>query len=173
MHVGMCHGCPAEHAPHSTHCSTCRCCVAVVPPGFYLKSPGQVAPCPQGEWKADVGASANCTKCATTGVITPQVASTSEAECNSKCAPVLPRHPCLSSKACAAHAALHTAQCHLCLARRWLWSLMLLMDFMPASTPGPAFFSCMQCCCRDTLPWKSVQRVPLQEPHGVPRSTGE
>lgn len=63
----------------------CPCyCGAVVPPGYYLKSPGQVAPCPQGEWKADIGASANCTKCAA-GVTTPQVASTSEAECKCEC----------------------------------------------------------------------------------------
>jgi hypothetical protein len=32
---------------------------AVVPPGYFLKSPGQVAPCPQGEWKSGPGTAAN------------------------------------------------------------------------------------------------------------------
>jgi hypothetical protein len=35
-----------------------------VPPGYYLKAPGQVAPCPKGEYKEGIGASGNCTKCA-------------------------------------------------------------------------------------------------------------
>lgn len=52
----------------------------IVPAGYYLKAPGQVAPCPRGEWKAGIGISANCTKCAF-GVTTTNEASTSEAEC--------------------------------------------------------------------------------------------
>jgi hypothetical protein len=43
-----------------TRCVSVVCC-AVVPAGYYLKTPGQVAPCPVGEWKAGVGASGNCT----------------------------------------------------------------------------------------------------------------
>jgi len=57
--------------------------LAVVPAGYYLKAPGQVAPCPQGEWKAGIGPSANCTKCEF-GVTTPHEASTSESECKRK-----------------------------------------------------------------------------------------
>ena len=43
-------------------------------------SPGQVAPCPQGNWKAEVGTSVYCTKCAE-GVTTPREASTSQSDC--------------------------------------------------------------------------------------------
>ena len=60
--------------------------VAVVPAGYYLKSPGQAAPCPKGEWKSGVGADGNCTKCAF-GVTTESVASTSELNCTSKSRP--------------------------------------------------------------------------------------
>ena len=35
----------------------------LVPAGYYLKAPGQVAPCPQGEYKEGLGTAANCTKC--------------------------------------------------------------------------------------------------------------
>jgi len=52
----------------------------VVPEGFYLKGPGQVAPCPKGEFKSGVGPTASCTKCAY-GVTTRAVGSTSEANC--------------------------------------------------------------------------------------------
>lgn len=53
---------------------------AVVPPGYFLKGPGQVAPCPAGEWKSGVGAAANCVKCAF-GVTTASIASTSADAC--------------------------------------------------------------------------------------------
>lgn len=52
----------------------------VIPAGYYLKGPGQVAPCPKGEWKSGVGLSANCTKCAF-GVTTLAEASTSIDNC--------------------------------------------------------------------------------------------
>ena len=55
-------------------------CAAVVPAGFYLKTPGVAAACPQGEFKADTGAAGNCSKCAF-GVTTTAEGSTSEAEC--------------------------------------------------------------------------------------------
>lgn len=55
-------------------------CPAVVPPGYYLKGPGQVAPCPQGEWKSGIGADGNCTRCAM-GVTTEGPAATSELNC--------------------------------------------------------------------------------------------
>lgn len=55
--------------------------LAVVPPGYYLKAPGQVAPCPQGEYKEGIGMDANCTQCAF-GVTTPSEASVSERNCS-------------------------------------------------------------------------------------------
>lgn len=58
---------------------------AVVPAGFYLKAPGQVAPCPRGEYKPDQGINANCTKCAD-GVMTPAEGATSADNCTSTCA---------------------------------------------------------------------------------------
>lgn len=56
------------------------CVLAVVPPGYFLKGPGQVAPCPQGEWKAGIGTDGNCTRCAM-GVTTEGPAATSESNC--------------------------------------------------------------------------------------------
>lgn len=56
------------------------CCRAVVPEGYYLKGPGQVAPCPMGEYKSGFGAASSCVKCAT-GVTTNSVGSSSEAAC--------------------------------------------------------------------------------------------
>lgn len=56
------------------------CTAAVVPAGYYLKTVGQVAPCPKGEWKAGIGPAGNCTKCAA-GVTTAKEASTSSSEC--------------------------------------------------------------------------------------------
>lgn len=55
-------------------------CFAVVPEGFYVKGPGQVAPCPFGEYKQGFAAAPSCTKCAK-GVSTTNVGSTSEAAC--------------------------------------------------------------------------------------------
>jgi hypothetical protein len=52
----------------------------VVPPGYYLKGPGQVAPCPKGEFKSGYGAVASCSKCAT-GVSTKDEASIDVANC--------------------------------------------------------------------------------------------
>jgi len=52
----------------------------VIPPGYYLKGPGQVAPCPQGEFKSGTGSDANCGKCAI-GVTTLTAASTSVKFC--------------------------------------------------------------------------------------------
>lgn len=52
----------------------------VVPPGYYLKMPGVVAPCPMGEWKDGTGPAGNCTKCPF-GVTTPTEGSTSAAAC--------------------------------------------------------------------------------------------
>ena len=56
---------------------------AVVPPGYYLKAPGQVAACPQGEYKSGTLAAGNCNKCAV-GVTTAGVAATAASSCNSK-----------------------------------------------------------------------------------------
>ncbi len=53
---------------------------AVVPPGYYLKGPGQVAPCPKGEYKSGYGAVASCNKCAV-GVSTKAEASTAVTDC--------------------------------------------------------------------------------------------
>jgi hypothetical protein len=55
---------------------------AVVGPGYYLKGPGQVAPCPRGEWKAGIGSDGNCTRCAL-GVTTLDIAASSELNCTS------------------------------------------------------------------------------------------
>lgn len=52
----------------------------IIPAGYYLKAPGQVAPCPRGEWKAGEGPSGNCTKCAF-GVTTKLEGSTLEQNC--------------------------------------------------------------------------------------------
>lgn len=54
------------------------CCLAVVLPGFFLKAPGQVAPCPQGEFKSGTAA---CTKCPLPGTTTSQPASTHRDNC--------------------------------------------------------------------------------------------
>ena len=51
-----------------------------VPPGFYLKGPGQVSPCPKGEYKSGYDAVAACSKCAE-GVTTLAEASTNQAAC--------------------------------------------------------------------------------------------
>jgi hypothetical protein len=56
--------------------------IAVVGPGYYLKGPGQVAPCPRGEWKAGIGSDGNCTRCAL-GVTTLDIAASSELNCTS------------------------------------------------------------------------------------------
>lgn len=53
---------------------------AVVPPGFYLKTPGQAVPCPQGEWKAGTSTAGNCTRYPA-GVTTAAEAATSRKEC--------------------------------------------------------------------------------------------
>ena len=53
----------------------------MVPEGYYLKGPGQVAPCPKGEYKVGFEALPSCTKCAA-GVTTPGEASISAAACN-------------------------------------------------------------------------------------------
>ena len=52
----------------------------MVPAGYYLKAPGQVAPCPKGEYKAAFGPNGNCTKCAF-GVTTAREGSTSVDNC--------------------------------------------------------------------------------------------
>jgi hypothetical protein len=51
-----------------------------VPPGYYLKGPGQVAPCPKGEYKSGYDGLASCSKCAE-GVSTLAEASTTQAAC--------------------------------------------------------------------------------------------
>lgn len=63
-----------------TLCTCWLLCFAVVPAGYYLKSPGQAAPCPMGEWKSGEGPSGNCTKCAF-GVTTLTEGSTAESNC--------------------------------------------------------------------------------------------
>jgi hypothetical protein len=57
-----------------------RCRLAVVPEGYFLKSPGQTAPCSRGEWKAGFGIVASCTRCSE-GVTTPAEGATAEAAC--------------------------------------------------------------------------------------------
>lgn len=51
-----------------------------MPAGYYLKGPGQIAPCPKGEYKAGIGTNGNCTKCAF-GVTTIAEASISVDNC--------------------------------------------------------------------------------------------
>lgn len=66
--------------------NTCVClclCAAVVPAGYYLKGPGQVAPCPKGEYKADLNPNGNCSKCAF-GVTTSAEGSISVDNCTSE-----------------------------------------------------------------------------------------
>ena len=53
----------------------------MIPPGFYMKAPGMIAPCPVGEWKDGTGPAGNCTKCAF-GVTTAFEASKTAAECS-------------------------------------------------------------------------------------------
>lgn len=79
-----------QHDRRSERLMFCKvrpaCCMllllAEVPEGYYLQGPGQVAPCPRGEYSNGpyVAGSSTCTKCAV-GVTTPDVASTSEANC--------------------------------------------------------------------------------------------
>lgn len=57
-----------------------RATACVVPEGFYLKGPGQVAPCPKGEYKVGFTTVASCSKCAA-GVTTASQASTSPDNC--------------------------------------------------------------------------------------------
>jgi hypothetical protein len=52
----------------------------VVPEGYYLKAPGQVAPCPKGEYKSGFTEAASCTKCAA-GSTTRAVASIHKDNC--------------------------------------------------------------------------------------------
>lgn len=52
----------------------------MVPEGYYLKGPGQVAPCPKGEYKSGFAEAAACTKCAA-GATTEAVASTYKDNC--------------------------------------------------------------------------------------------
>jgi hypothetical protein len=53
---------------------------SVVPEGYYLKAPGQVAPCPKGEYKSGFAEAAACAKCAS-GATTQGVASTHKDNC--------------------------------------------------------------------------------------------
>lgn len=55
----------------------------LVPPGYYLKTPGQAVPCPAGEYKEGVGPDGSCTKCAF-GVTTAEPGSTSNTSCSCK-----------------------------------------------------------------------------------------
>jgi len=48
--------------------------------GYFLKGPGQVAPCPKGEYKSGFSAASTCDKCPT-GTTTLQQASKSAADC--------------------------------------------------------------------------------------------
>jgi len=74
-----CVPCPPGYTTRGqTGSTSTRACV--VPEGYYLKGPGQVAPCPKGEYKAGFEALPSCTKCAA-GVSTKTEASTSEAAC--------------------------------------------------------------------------------------------
>lgn len=55
----------------------------VVPAGYYLKTPGQVAPCPRGEYRtADDPTITSCDKCNVDGVTTADVGSALAADCN-------------------------------------------------------------------------------------------
>jgi hypothetical protein len=62
-------------ATRSTTSGACK-----VPAGYYLKGPGQVAPCPKGEYRQFSDSVASCSKCAN-GVTTLNEASTSDAAC--------------------------------------------------------------------------------------------
>lgn len=53
----------------------------VVPEGYFVKAPGQVAPCARGAYKAGFAAVIDCSPCAG-GVTTPQEGSKSEAACS-------------------------------------------------------------------------------------------
>jgi hypothetical protein len=53
---------------------------AVIPAGYYLKAPGQVAACPMGEWKGGVGGAANCSRCPF-GVTTGAIATREAKDC--------------------------------------------------------------------------------------------
>jgi hypothetical protein len=69
--------------PYNLTRSACVLCCdlfAVIPPGFYMKAPGVIAPCPMGEWKDGTGPAGNCTKCVF-GVTTASEASASAASC--------------------------------------------------------------------------------------------
>lgn len=74
-----CTPCPpgmnTDNAARSTSASAC-----VVPAGYYLKAPGQVAACPQGEYKSGTGMATSCTKCPD-GVTTAGPASTDATAC--------------------------------------------------------------------------------------------
>jgi hypothetical protein len=52
----------------------------VVPEGYFLKAPGQVAPCPKGEYKSGFAEAPSCDKCAA-GVTTQGVASSHKDNC--------------------------------------------------------------------------------------------
>lgn len=52
----------------------------MVPEGYYLKGPGQVAPCPKGEYKSGFAPAPSCDKCAN-GVSTVSEASISVKNC--------------------------------------------------------------------------------------------
>jgi hypothetical protein len=59
----------------------------VVPAGWFLRSAGVAAPCPQGEYKAGLGADGNCTQCPF-GMTTFAEGSTSVQDCKGELAGV-------------------------------------------------------------------------------------
>jgi len=74
-----CVPCPTGYTTNGAiGASTPTACV--VPAGYYLKAPGQIAPCPKGEWKSGIGSNGNCTKCAF-GVTTAAEGSTTIDAC--------------------------------------------------------------------------------------------
>lgn len=76
-----CVPCPPAYTTNGATAST-NSSACLVPPGYFVRGPGQIAPCPKGEHKEGFSAVGTCTKCAT-GVTTLQVGSTSVDACTS------------------------------------------------------------------------------------------
>jgi hypothetical protein len=117
---------------------------AVVPAGYYLKAPGQVAACPQGEYKEGLATGANCTKCAF-GVTTAGEGSTSRWNCTSE-----------SAAAAAAVASTACCCCLSCAAVLAFWVQFLVrVNAVGAEhcscTAAPVACFPLQNCCPATM----------------------
>jgi hypothetical protein len=77
-----CDRCPSGYEEKTGTLSTARTSSAIctAPAGWYVKSPGVVAPCPKGEYKSVQSLATSCTACGE-GISTVNTASTAQTAC--------------------------------------------------------------------------------------------